>query len=261
MQLREMQELFAQSAFGQASEQALENAVVANGIEPARRLQVYRNNVRSTLIDVLQATYPQITKLVGEEFFETAARRYIARFPSRTGNVADYGGDMAEFLAEMPEASHLRYLPDIARIEWGCQVAYHAMDADSVTVDALSEIAPDDHPEVVFTLHPSICLVQSRHPVFDIWQFVLADGESQDAPPDLDAPGQNVMVLRQNGEVNVLLLSESEFAFAAHVHQGATLGDAVEHLSERGIEFSLQDILHKFFSLGTMVAATTASAT
>ena len=42
-----------------------------------RRFNVYRNNRAAGLVDALRATFLAVERLVGEEFFQAAARAYI----------------------------------------------------------------------------------------------------------------------------------------------------------------------------------------
>ena len=51
-------------------------------------------------------------------FFGEAARQYIVGHPSLSGDLNDYGGEFAQFLAAYPHAADLPYLPDVARLEW-----------------------------------------------------------------------------------------------------------------------------------------------
>jgi len=100
--------------------------VLGNGLTPKARLRIYRNIVHNNHAAALRTAYPVVLKLVGEDFFENAAARYLRDYPTRSGNLQDYGSNYAEFLAKMPEASGLAYLPDVAQLEWARQESYLA---------------------------------------------------------------------------------------------------------------------------------------
>lgn len=81
-------------------------------VEPAGNLAIYRNNMYSCLIDTMQNTYPLIQSLLGNDFFKMTAKEYIGQYPSRSGNLYDYGEYFADFLAEYQPVHHLIYLTD-----------------------------------------------------------------------------------------------------------------------------------------------------
>src|SRR5262245_54616055 len=66
---------------------------------PVRRFGVYRNNVYSSLIEVLQGRFPVVTRLVGEEFFRGMARVYVEREPPASAVLLRYGSGFPSFVA------------------------------------------------------------------------------------------------------------------------------------------------------------------
>lgn len=122
--LHELQIGFAQAVLGR-DETGFDEHVLANGLTGARRIQVYRNNTFASLTEALAAIHPVVQRLVGEGFFRYAAHEYIRRYPSTSGNLHDFGGDFADFLAEFPAAAALPYLADAARLEWAWHQVFH----------------------------------------------------------------------------------------------------------------------------------------
>src|SRR5882724_3945962 len=102
---------------------------VVDGIDAAERLSIYRNTSVSTLTTALRLTYPAVQKLVGDEFFEGAARVFIEGHPALSPWLDQYGQGFCAFLAEFPPASSLPYLPDVAELQWAVSRALHAPDA------------------------------------------------------------------------------------------------------------------------------------
>ena len=129
--LPELQRAFAAAIL--ADETAtLSPLVRADGIAPERRIQVYRNNSLITLAEALKATFPVVCRLVDERFFDYAARAFIRAHPPRQPRLADYGEEFADFLAGFEPARSLPYLPDVARLEWAINLAYHAADREAL---------------------------------------------------------------------------------------------------------------------------------
>jgi hypothetical protein len=86
-------------------------------IDAQRRLAIHRNNWRSNLRGALRGGYPVVEWLVGAEFFNYMADGFIEQYPSRSGNLEDYGSELADFIAAFAPAQTLPYLSDVARLE------------------------------------------------------------------------------------------------------------------------------------------------
>jgi hypothetical protein len=212
--LREPQERFAQAVLG-CDDNVLGQHVHANGfaggITGARRLQVYRNNTLASLTEALTALYPVVRRLVGEEFFGHAAREYIPAHPSVSGNLHDFGGELAAFLARFPGAAELVYLPDVARVEWAYHQAFHDAEHSSLDLTALAGVSPEQYRDLRFRLHPASRLLSSSYPVLRIWA-VNQEGFEGDQTVDLSEGGVKLLVIRRRIEVMIEPLSEGECA-------------------------------------------------
>ena len=91
-----------QRAFGAAlllGETAdIEPYIVPNGVEPAARLRIYRNNARENFLAALRASFPVLERLVGADYFRQLACDYMQRFPSPSGNLHHTGEQLATYL-------------------------------------------------------------------------------------------------------------------------------------------------------------------
>ncbi len=203
--LLELQRGFANAVLDRGGN--LAQWVVGAGLTPAARLQVYSNAIASTQIETLRTTYPAVRALVGEAFFEAAATRYRLRHPSTHGNLQAFGGAFAAFLATMPEAAALTYLPDVAQLEWLRQQSALAAEASPLAPATL-----DDTPSLLWRLHPSVRLLASAHPVLTIWRFATApEGERL----QLDGRGEQVALWRDGSEVAMAMLDAASFSCIA----------------------------------------------
>jgi hypothetical protein len=99
-----------------------EGLTEAQGLRPARRFAVYRNNVVVGLIDALSERFPVCLRVVGQDFFRSMARCYVRVSLPRAPRLFEYGEDFAEFVSGFEPARDLRYLQD-------CQSA-RDLDAD-----------------------------------------------------------------------------------------------------------------------------------
>jgi hypothetical protein len=223
--LRELQRAFADGVWNDAPEVL---AHICDGAFPAaRHLQVYRHHTFANLTDALATDYPVVRRLVGEGFFAYAADSYIRRHPPRSGNLHDFGGDFAGFLAAFPPAQSLAYLPDVARLEWAWQEAYHAADAPPLSLDALASVAPAHYGSLVFRLHPSARLLASDYPVLRIWQVNQPDFGG-DQSVDLAEGAARLLIMRRGLDVEIVPLAAGEYAWLAALAAGRPLAAAAE---------------------------------
>jgi len=256
MLLRELQNRFAADIFSDS----LPNSpayVVKNGIAAGERLAIYRNNVLSNLRGALRDSYPVIFKLLGETFFNGVATEYARAHPSRSGDLHDFGGEFADFL----QSAELRakrvdlpaYLPDMARLEWAWDQAFHAQDSypdPAALLSRLQSFPPQDYARLRFQINPSVALLNSDYPILDIWQaHQLTDNELDQAIEsiDPDSGGARLLVKREpDFLVSIAVLGAGEFAFLCAAKTGALLEAALTAALAEEPSFDLGQALHRF---------------
>src|SRR3990167_10192357 len=106
-------------------------------------LAIYRNNIFATLMHTLKATYPLTLVLLGKDFFAMAAREYIRQYPSRSGNLHDYGEYFGNFLATYQPVHELIYLAEVAEFEWAFHTIYHAPNHPPFAAHSLTSFQPE----------------------------------------------------------------------------------------------------------------------
>jgi hypothetical protein len=222
---------------------------------PARRFDVYRNNVHASLIDVLGARFPVIQRLVGESFFRAMARAFIATALPQSPVLIEYGGDFAAFVDGFPPAQSLPYLGDVGRLEWAWHEAYHAADRVPLDVERLSSWlqsnVPDDVARTRPVLHPSLRIVRSAWPVLEIWRTNTEDDEVQHV--DLGAGRSDVLVVRPGWDVTLWPLPKAGADFVDHLTAGAPLGEAAEHAGGADAAFDLTANLQLLLAAGCII--------
>jgi hypothetical protein len=228
--LRDVQRAVGRSII--AGDDAVARYVLAGGLPPEARLGIYRNNFSGTLTAALKLCYPAIHRLVGAEFFEGAARIFIAASPPRSADLDAYGEEFSEFLAGFPPAGALPYLPGVARLEWAVNRALHAPDMKALDIARLGAVAAADRDRIAFQPHPSVALVTADHPVDAIWRAVLARDDDAMAAIDLDAGPVRLLVERRATGVEVTRLEEPAWRFAAALCASRPLWTAIEAAPE-----------------------------
>jgi hypothetical protein len=224
---------------------------------PIKRFHIYRNNVHSSLIGVLRARFPVVERLVGEEFFRAAARIFVEAHPPRSPALFEYGGEFIPFLETFEPARELPYLPDVARLEWLRNRAYHAADAEPVPPADLAAVAPDDLPRLRLGLHPSAQLFASDYPAVSIWEANAQGGEV--APLAEGLAQEDALILRPRLEVLVLRLGPGGHAFADALARQEPLAGAAGAAVEADSRFSLPETLGALIGAGAFSGFSIAS--
>jgi hypothetical protein len=227
-------------------------AVPAGLRQPAqRRFDVHRNNRAAGLIDVLEAAFPVVRRLVGAEFFKAAAQVYIDREPPRSPVLLLYGQAFGAFLDGFAPAAGVPYLGDVARLEWARIAAYHAADAEPLSVTRLASVPEASLPGLRFALHPSLQLLRSRFPVASLW--AATSGTDAVAAVDMTR-GEEIAVLRPMLSIEVRVLPPGGHAFIAALAAGMDLEAAAEAVLAAAPGSNLAAHLQGLFALGAVSA-------
>ena len=251
--LRDVQSAFAASAlFGDTAALA-SLGIVANGLDPAARIGIYRNNVLGNYRKALAATYPVVQRLVGTAFFNTAIDAFVRAYPSTRGDVNRYGAELARFLAAYSPAHDLPYLPDVARLEWAIDQANIAADAAKLDLDALGAVPPEALGGLRFVLQPSVRFIVSPYPIWRIWQ-VNQPGHDGGDSVDLGEGGDTLLVRRDSQGVAVERLAAAEHALLAALAARASLSAAAARATEVDRDFDLPRVLRDRVADQTVVA-------
>jgi hypothetical protein len=203
-------------------------AVVPPGLvdpfgQPApRRFSVYRNNIASSLTRALEAAFPTVRKLVGDEFFGAMAVVFLRAHPPTSRMLMLYGDAFPGWLEGFPPVAHLGYLPDVARLDQAMRESYHAADSAPLPEAEFQRLIGEDIADLRLQLAPSLRLVRSRWPVVSIWA-----ANHERGPSPLPAV-EDALILRPEFDPRPHPLPLGGAAFITCVQSGRTLGDAVE---------------------------------
>lgn len=217
------------------------------------RFAVYRNNVVSGLSRALAAGFPAVETIVGTEFFAAMAAIYVRIAPPASPVLLDYGATLPDFLAQFEPAAELPYLADVARLELAYTRAFHAADAAALPADRLGGIATERIGAVRIGLHPSLQILRSAHPAADIWAMNTGRAPLCEIA---DWTAQDVLLLRPQYDVAVIVLAPGEAEFLAKLQAGAVLEQAAAAALNETDTFDLASALAALFTRGAVVAIT-----
>ncbi|MBK8157333.1 MAG: putative DNA-binding domain-containing protein [Rhodospirillaceae bacterium] len=214
---------------------------VPEGLLPAARFALHRNNVYASLVGCLAARFPVILRLLGEDCFRQSTRHFVEVSPPRSPVLMEYGAGFADFLAGFAPLRELSYLADVARLEWHRHVALHGADAAPLDRTTLAAVPPDRMPDLVLALHPTAEILSSAYPVLSIWQANAVAAAT--VPVGADLPGESVLIVRPLDEVLLLPLSVAAAGFLRTLMRGLTLGEAAEAAGMIAADFDLSQAL------------------
>jgi hypothetical protein len=255
--LLEVQRALRAQLFGDASAgDATGGEALLAGDDGALRLAIYRNTAFGSLVKALRLSFPAVQRLVGADFFETAAREFIRRSPPASAYLNDYGAGFPGFLGAYAPAAALSYLGDVAQLEWAVNRALHASDVARLDLSRLAALEPSALAHVSFSAHPALSLLRLEFPADAIWRAVLEQDDAAMAAIDLAAGPVHLLIERDAAGVQVRRLSAAAWDFTARLSIGrplsAVLADGsdgevdawlAEHLAlGRFIDFSSGDV-------------------
>ena len=253
MRLATFQDAFAAALL------APEPATGFRGIASQPGFAVYRNTVMKGCIDALQANYPAVSRLVGDEWFRAAAAVYArARLP-RHPSLLDYGADFAEFLSGFPPAAELPYLAEVARLDRCWTEAHTARDEQPVSASAVASLSPGELGRTVLRPHASARWAWfAERPVYTIWRRNrVAPDEAAATEMPIEWRGEGALVLRPHASVAHLDLDAAGCAFLDACAAGRDLASAALEALAREPHADLAQLMQRLLEAGAFGAMAT----
>ena len=216
-----------------------------------KRYAVYRNNVTISLIAALEANFPSVKRLVGEEFFAAMAREYARENPPKSRLMAEYGASFPDFLEGFEPLAKYPYMGDVARLERLWLDSYHEADADPLQGSALAAVAPDALFETRFAPHPAARLFSSP---FAAVTIMSANRNAGEVPAVNPAVAECGLVTRPHLDVTVRHIPASTHAFLSALTAGSTLGESIESALALDADFNLAANLQGLLEAGVFAS-------
>jgi len=228
--------------------------VVENGIAAETRVDIYANNARVSFRTTLEAAFPVIRRLGGDEWFRQAGDAYRREYPSRSGNLFHVGRWFPDFLGARYADSRYGYFADVARLEWAYQETLVAPECEPLDPAALGDVSPDVYGKLRFGLRPAVRLLRSDYPVLAIWRTCQPETVEDDPGVTLDAGPSYVLLNRRSDHVELRELPAAEFALLGAFGAGHTLERAMQIAGEVDAAFDLAAALGHSVRMGVLAA-------
>ncbi len=200
--LLKLQRDFSHHIFAKSDQKILHQTDYSK-TEALQRLQVYRNNVLGNFESILASIFVVTKKILGSEF-DILAQKYCRKFPSKSGDLNDFGVLFPHFL----KSHQLKYLKDLSQLELLHHQSYFNCKK-SPTFDLISfqKLAVTNFADLIFTLDPATILFSSPFAVFSLWQ--------KERKIKNFAKKEFVLIRRNH----ILLLKEEEFLFLSLIQK------------------------------------------
>jgi len=193
------------------------SAGVAPGLILAEEaLSIHRDTALGGLVNALRLGHPTVLALVGEDFFDQAARAFVRSAPPASAWLTGYGEGFADFLSAYDLAQSLPYLADVARFDFALdQVAHEAPGEDGPALDL---------GEAVLTLDASLSLVALDYPA-DAIRDALAEDEDRLGSIDMRTRRRTLALWRLPDGAGLRPLGPVSARFARAMLDGQDLSD------------------------------------
>lgn len=220
-------------------------------IQPIHHLAIHRNNIKASLQNALRETYPLINKIIGNDFFDYTAKIYRQRYPSRSGNLSDYGEHFADFLTAFEPVKDLIYLPEIAKFEWASHCLYFAAEHTChFDANALTSLPTEQYDQICFDLHPALQLIQFHFPILRI--IDLCKGII-DETIDINEGGVYLLMVRKGTHLTLTPLDAGAFTALSSIKAGHSLSFAIHAALRVDPHFELDKALIHWMQIGIII--------
>ena len=157
----------------------LPNVVDGPRLDATGRLDVYAIGYRLRLIEILDADYPALHALAGDDLFDQLARAYIIAHPSVFPNARWVGHHLPIFLANDPAFASQPVLAEMAAFEWAMSLAFDSADDPVLGIAELASLPGEAWSTLGFRLHSSL---QRTALAWNVPAFWLAVTREEDPP-------------------------------------------------------------------------------
>lgn len=215
---------------------------------------VYRNTVMSGCVDALQANFPSVARLVGDDWFRAAAATYVRAQPPRDGRLSMYGETFADFLADFEPAHDLPYLAGVARLDRFWIEAHTAEDAIAVDSTWLASLSPEELGGLILRPHPAArwCLFDDL-PIYSIW---ASNRLGIETTGEIVWQGEGALLTRSVDAVEWQILDSCGAAFLDACAEGLLLAEAAGAALGVHPDVDIAVLLSRLLSAGALIYPT-----
>lgn len=217
---------------------------------------VYRNTVAKACIDALEANYSSVVRLVGRDWFRSAAALFVARHPPQDSSLVNYGGVFESFLRNFEPARELVYLASVARLDRFWTESHVAADARPLSAAQLAQLSPGELMTCRLEPHPAARWAWfDQEPIYSIWHRNRL-GTDVDAQEELTWQGEGALLTRPDAAVRWQPAGRADCAFLDACAAGQSLSVAAERAHEADPLSDLVAVMARLLAAGAIADLT-----
>lgn len=194
-------------------------------------LQIYRNNFVIGVTEALAVTYRHTLALVGDAFFNTAARQYILQQPPQENNIINYGDGFSDYLHTLTQLQSMPYIAEMAGFEWLLeQTSNLQIEEKRLDITQLAVIPEQKFAEIIFQMPLQLNLFASKQDIWQLYQMLI-----NNSVQETDLAHSCYIALKKQADFSVELikLNKDEFSLLQQISQQRSLGEITQdHLQQ-----------------------------
>jgi hypothetical protein len=163
--LRELQQSF-QNYLQKFSDAIKTEIIHTKNVDVETRLNIYRYAYYARITEVLAKDYMVTQNMMGMDDFSEYASAYINAYPSCYRSIRWMGKHFPLFLKKNKKDEAL---VEMAQFEWLLTESFDAANLTNLTFEDMTQIAEDQWPECIFTLHPSVRVMTCQWNTQALW--------------------------------------------------------------------------------------------
>ena len=217
---------------------------------------VYRNTVAKACIDALEANYPSVVRLVGRDWFRSAAALFVASHPPQDSSLFSYGEPFESFLGSFEPARELVYLPAVARLDRFWTESHIAADAGALGAAQLAQLSPGELMTCRLEPHPAARWAWfDEEPIYSIWHR-NRPAISADTQEELIWQGEGALLTRPDAAVQWQGAGRADCAFLDACAANQALSVAAERAHEADPRSDLTAMMARLLAAGAISSLT-----
>lgn len=171
----------------------------AGSLSPAEALAIYQSGYQARLTESLMEKYESVGRFLGDKQFQQLCQEFIATQNSFDANINHYGDAFPLFLEKSATVTDWPFLVDLAKLDLTRFRLFHqaslkGLDSNEL-ISQISEFGDDDFK---LELLPALQILESRYPLFDMWQSIYQDTDFPQPRPD---SGQTLVFWKRGSQV------------------------------------------------------------
>jgi putative DNA-binding protein len=244
MQLSELQTQFLMAVRGKNySAELLATIETETQFSATERLLLYRNTSLTAHINALSETFSICKQILGKNYFRAMSSIYISEYPSSNQDLNQYGAEfpgwLEVFSQEHEELAEYMYLPDLAKLEWCWQLAFYNEEAKQFNFSEFSQIDEKSQAKLVFEIDPTLFLLTSEYPIYEIWLRHKSKQDISELRGCLET--QHICIYREDLRIKIELLDKPTFNLLKKIKQQICLGEL--HVSAEKYNWDINTLL------------------